>query len=116
MICPNMATMLCFIMTDLNVGRKALSKALSVAAGGSFNAITVDGDTSPNDSVFILANGLLGNRRITEKSGDYAKFVDVLSSLCGEIAEMIVRDGEGATKVVRSQCYGSKDREGTPRR
>ncbi len=101
MICPNMATMLCFIMTDLNVGRRALSKALSAAAGGSFNAITVDGDTSPNDSVFILANGLLGNRRITEKSGDYARFVDVLSSLCGEIAEMIVRDGEGATKVVR---------------
>ena len=101
MICPNMATMLCFIMTDLNVGRKALSKALAVAASGSFNAITVDGDTSPNDSVFILANGVLGNKQITEKSGDYGKFVDVLSSLCGEIAGMIVSDGEGATKVVR---------------
>ncbi len=101
MICPNMATMLCFIMTDLNIQRKALSKALAVAASGSFNAITVDGDTSPNDSVFILANGLLGNKEITEKSGDYSKFVDVLSSLCGEIAEMIVSDGEGATKVVR---------------
>ena len=101
MICPDMATMLCFIMTDLNIQRKALSKALVAAAGGSFNAITVDGDTSPNDSVFILANGVLGNRQITEKSGDYGKFVDALSSLCGEIAEMIVSDGEGATKVVR---------------
>ena len=101
MICPDMATMLCFIMTDLNIRRKALSKALAEAAGGSFNAITVDGDTSPNDSVFILANGALGNREITEKSGDYRKFVDALSSLCGEIAEMIVSDGEGATKVVR---------------
>lgn len=101
MICPNMATMLCFIMTDLNIGRKALSKALSAAAEGSFNAITVDGDTSPNDSVFILANGILGNEKITEKSEDYGKFVDVLSSLCGEIAEMMVSDGEGATKVVR---------------
>ncbi len=101
MICPNMATMLCFIMTDLNIQRKALSKALAEAARGSFNAITVDGDTSPNDSVFILANGILGNKQTTEKSGDYGKFVDVLSSLCGEIAEMIVSDGEGATKVVR---------------
>ena len=101
MICPDMATMLCFIMTDLNIQRKALSKALVAAASGSFNAITVDGDTSPNDSVFILANGVLGNRQITEKSGDYGKFVDVLSSLCGEIAGMIVSDGEGATKVVR---------------
>ena len=101
MICPNMATMLCFIMTDLNVQRKALSKALAKAASGSFNAITVDGDTSPNDSVFILANGVLANRQITEKSGDYGRLVEVLSSLCAEIAEMIVRDGEGATKVVR---------------
>ena len=101
MICPDMATMLCFIMTDLDIGQKALSKALSVAAEGSFNAMTVDGDTSTNDSVFILANGILANEKITEKSGDYGKFVDELSSLCGRIAEMIVADGEGATKVVR---------------
>ena len=114
MICPNMATMLCFIMTDLNIQRKALSKALVAAAGGSFNAITVDGDTSPNDSVFILANGVLGNREITEKSKHYGKFVEVLSSLCGEIAEMIVRDGEGATKVVRisvTEARTEKDAE-----
>ena len=108
MICPNMATMLCFIMTDLNIQRKALSKALAAAASGSFNAITVDGDTSPNDSVFILANGVLGNREIKEKSGDYGKFVDALSSLCGEIAEMIVTDGEGATKVVRISVTEAK--------
>ncbi len=108
MICPNMATMLCFIMTDLNVGRKALSKALSVAADGSFNAMTVDGDTSTNDSVFVLANGILGNKEITEKSEHYGKFVDALSSLCGEIAEMIVTDGEGATKVVRIRVTEAK--------
>ncbi len=108
MICPNMATMLCFIMTDLNVGRKALSKALSVATDGSFNAMTVDGDTSTNDSVFVLANGILGNKEITEKSEHYGKFVDALSSLCGEIAEMIVTDGEGATKVVRIRVTEAK--------
>ena len=114
MICPDMATMLCFIMTDLDIRRKALSKALAEAAKDSFNAITVDGDTSPNDSVFILANGILGNRQITEKSGDYGKFVDVLSSLCGEIAEMIVSDGEGATKAVRinvTEARTGKDAE-----
>ena len=108
MICPNMATMLCFVMTDLNIGRKALSKALATAAKGSFNAMTVDGDTSTNDSVFILANGVLGNKEITEKSEDYGKVVDTLSSLCGEIAEMIVKDGEGATKVVRIRVTEAK--------
>ena len=107
MICPDMATMLCFVMTDVNIGREALSKALSAAADVSFNAITVDGDTSPNDSVFILANAVLGNREITEKSGDYAGFADALSSVCGEIAEMIVSDGEGATKVVRISVTGA---------
>ena len=108
MICPNMATMLCFIMTDLNIEQKALSKALTLAASGSFNAMTVDGDTSTNDSVFILANGILGNKETTEKSGHYGKFVDVLSSLCGEIAEMIVTDGEGATKLVRIRVTEAK--------
>ena len=110
MICPDMATMLCFIMTDLNIQRKALSKALAVAAACSFNAITVDGDTSPNDSVFLLANGVLENREITEKSRDYGRFVEVLSSLCGEIAEMIVKDGEGATKVVRINVTEARTR------
>ncbi len=108
MICPNMATMLCFIMTDLNIEQEALLKALTLAASGSFNAMTVDGDTSTNDSVFILANGILGNKEITEKSGHYGKFVDELSSLCGEIAEMIVTDGEGATKVVRIRVTEAK--------
>ncbi len=114
MICPDMATMLCFIMTDLDIERKALSTALEAAARGSFNAITVDGDTSPNDSVFILANGVLGNRQITEKSRYYGELVDVLSSLCAEIAEMIVSDGEGATKVVRinvTEARTEKDAE-----
>lgn len=101
MICPDMATMLCFVMTDIAVGEKALGNALETAAGVSFNAMTVDGDTSTNDSVFILANGKLGNSEIGTTGRNYGKFEAALSDLCSEIAEMIVRDGEGATKVVK---------------
>ena len=101
MICPDMATMLCFVTTDVGIGRKALARALGTAAEGSFNAITVDGDTSTNDSVFVMANGVLGNAEIAERSRHYGKFAAALSDLCAEMAEMIVRDGEGATKTVR---------------
>lgn len=101
MICPDMATMLCFVTTDVGIGRKALARALGTAAAGSFNAITVDGDTSTNDSVFVMANGVLGNAEIAERSRHYGKFAAALSDLCAEMAEMIVRDGEGATKTVR---------------
>jgi len=114
MICPDMATMLCFIMTDLDIRQESLSNALLAATDCSFNAMTVDGDTSTNDSVFILANGVLGNQEITEESENYEKFVEVLSSLCGEIAEMIVADGEGTTKVVRirvTEARTNKDAE-----
>lgn len=101
MICPDMATMLCFVTTDVSIGRGALARALETAAAGSFNAITVDGDTSTNDSVFVMANGVLGNAEITAGSRRYGKFTAALSDLCAEMAEMIVRDGEGATKTVR---------------
>lgn len=101
MICPDMATMLCFVTTDVSIGRGALARALETAAEGSFNAITVDGDTSTNDSVFVMANGVLGNAGITDKSRHYGKFAAALSDLCAEMAEMIVRDGEGATKTVK---------------
>ncbi len=101
MICPDMATMLCFVITDVNIENSALSKALRHAADISFNSITVDGDTSTNDSVFVLANGVLGNPEITEQSRHYPGFTETLCALFEEIAEMIVRDGEGATKVVR---------------
>ena len=107
MICPDMATMLCFVTTDLGVERKALAAALETAAAKSFNAITVDGDTSTNDSVFILANGVLGNAEIRKNGRHYGKFVETLSDLCAEMAEMIVRDGEGATKTVRIRVTGA---------
>ena len=114
MICPDMATMLCFVMTDLDVGLKALDKALRIASGGSFNAMTVDGDTSTNDSVFMLANGKLGNSEIGPTGRNYGKFEAALSDLCSEMAEMIVRDGEGATKVVKitvSEAKTTQDAE-----
>ena len=111
MICPDMATMLCFVMTDVNIEREALSSALAVAAKNSFNSITVDGDTSTNDSVFVLANGVFGNEEITEKSEHYGEFVDALSSVCGEIAEMMVRDGEGATKFVKIRVSEARTEE-----
>ena len=107
MICPDMATMLCFVTTDVGIGRKALARALGTAAAGSFNAITVDGDTSTNDSVFVMANGVLGNAEIAERSRHYGKFAAALSDLCAEMAEMIVRDGEGATKTVRIHVRGA---------
>ena len=114
MICPDMATMLCFVTTDLRVERKALARALETAAAGSFNAVTVDGDTSTNDSVFVLANGALGNAEIGEGGRHYGKFVETLSGLCAEMAEMMVRDGEGATKTVRirvTEARTAKDAE-----
>lgn len=101
MIAPQMATMLCFILTDINLTRRAMVKSLKRAVETSFNRIIVDGDTSTNDAVIMLSNGILGNKAIVEGNRSYNKFVRALTELCTEIAEMIVRDGEGATKVVK---------------
>ena len=108
MICPNMATMLCFIITDININKTTLKKALVNSVDNSFNKIIVDGDTSTNDSVFILSNGLLGNNEITLKSSHYSRFENVLTELNTEIAELIVKDGEGATKVVKIDVLGAR--------
>lgn len=101
MISPKMATMLCFIITDINVNKTALKKALVNSVENSFNKIIVDGDTSTNDSVIALANGMLGNNEITLKSSHYGKLERALTDLNSEIAELIVKDGEGSTKVVK---------------
>jgi len=98
MIMPNMATMLCFIMSDINISAAELQKALLTSVKGSFNRITVDGDTSTNDMVLVLANGMAENGQLSEK--DYQVFRDGLQQVMGELARMIVRDGEGATKVI----------------
>ncbi len=108
MIMPNMATMLAYVMTDINVGKRALSKALRSAVDNSFNKITVDGDTSTNDTVLILANGKLGNKAVAESGSEYRKFEQTVTETAAEVAEMMVRDGEGATKVVKIVVKGAK--------
>jgi len=108
MICPNMATMLCFIMTDININKTTLKKALVNSVDNSFNKFIVDGDTSTNDSVIMLSNGILGNNEITLKSSHYGWFEKILTELNTEIAELIVKDGEGATKVVKIDVQGAR--------
>ncbi|MEX2601524.1 MAG: bifunctional glutamate N-acetyltransferase/amino-acid acetyltransferase ArgJ [Balneolaceae bacterium] len=112
MIHPDMATMLGFIFCDIAIDSKLLDKALRVAVNKSFNMITVDGDTSTNDMVGILCNGLAGNEKITEENGDYKTFVKNLEKLCEHLAKLIVSDGEGSTKLVEYRVEGAKTEEG----
>lgn len=100
MICPNMATMLCFIVTDINIEKRALDRALKEAVDNSFNRITVDGDMSTNDTVLMMANGIVENEPIDFKSSVYRKFSNMLSDITYELSRMIVMDGEGATKII----------------
>lgn len=100
MICPNMATMLAFIATDANVEGSFLQGCLSEAVDDSFNAITVDGDTSTNDACVLIASGKAGNKQLNKNSNDASIFIDVLREVCLYLAQAIVRDAEGATKFV----------------
>jgi len=108
MISPNMATMLCYIFTDININKTTLKKVLVNSVQNSFNKIIVDGDTSTNDTVIILSNGLLGNNEITLKSSHYKKLERTLTDITSEIAELIVKDGEGSTKVVKIEVQGAR--------
>lgn len=101
MIHPNMATMLCFITTDAAIGSAALDQALKAAVNLSFNMITVDGDTSTNDMLAVLANGAAGNSLIDSADHpDYPVFLDALKTVATYLAQQVVRDGEGATKFL----------------
>jgi glutamate N-acetyltransferase / amino-acid N-acetyltransferase len=104
MIHPNMATMLGFVMTDAAVAPAVLQRALKSAVEASFNSISVDGDTSTNDTVVVLASGKLGN----DPKADLSGFTAALESLCRELAWMIVRDGEGAIRVMELEVTGAK--------
>lgn len=108
MIHPNMATMLAFLTSDIAISPDMLQKALSRAGALSFNRITVDGDTSTNDCLLILANGKAGNPVIKEEGPIYRIFLDALTFVCRELAKMIAKDGEGATKFVEIKVTGAR--------
>ncbi len=108
MIRPNMATMLCYITTDVAIDQKLLQKALSACVEKSFNMISVDGDMSTNDTVVVLANGAAGNEKITYEDDDYHVFFENLMDLCVEIAKEIAADGEGASKFLTINVKGAK--------
>ncbi len=111
MIQPNMATMLCYISTDANIGAPLLQKALSDIVEVSFNMISVDGDMSTNDTVLVLANGEAGNEEIKEGTEDYRIFYDSLKTICQEMSKRIAADGEGATKFLTINVHGTKSFE-----
>lgn len=116
MISPNLATMLCFITTDACITEDALEEAMKSAVNKSFNQISVDGDMSTNDSLFILANGLSRNKRIKTwhkrkkiriEDENFDDFCQALDFICGSLAKLIVRDGEGATKFIEVKVKGA---------
>ncbi len=111
MIHPNMATMLGFILTNASIDKKLLNKALKDSVYDSFNMISVDGDTSTNDMVIILANGKANNKTIDNPDESYMKFKKALDIVSTELAKMIAQDGEGATKLIEVDLSGGKTKE-----
>ena len=109
MIHPNMATMLCFITTDISIDQPLLQSALSESVAKSFNMISVDGDMSTNDMAIILANGEAGNEQIVCEDDNYEIFLENLMDLCAELAKDIAADGEGATKFITVNVKGAEN-------
>ncbi|MBP3509400.1 bifunctional glutamate N-acetyltransferase/amino-acid acetyltransferase ArgJ [Oscillibacter sp.] len=109
MIHPNMGTMLCFLTTDCAISPEMIRTALLETVNVSFNRISVDGDTSTNDSCIVLANGLAGNPVITEKNEDYAAFLEALQALCMTLAKKMASDGEGAKHLIICTVKGAAD-------
>ncbi len=109
MIHPNMATMLVFLTTDCAISAAMLQKALSTDVQTTFNMVSIDGDTSTNDMVTILANGMAGNAEITEEGADFAAFMKALNTVTVSLCRRIAGDGEGATKLLECRVSGAKD-------
>lgn len=108
MIAPNMATMLVFLTTDANISSFMLQKALSKDVKDSFNMVSVDGDTSTNDMVAILANGLAGNAEISAEGADFSAFREALAMVTQTLCKAIAKDGEGATRLITCKVSGAK--------
>lgn len=111
MIEPNMGTMLSFLTTDLNISSELLEEALRESTKISYNRVSVDGDTSTNDMVLIIANGLANNEKIVSKNNDYYNFLNALNKINVSLAKMIARDGEGATKLIECIVYNAPNKE-----
>ena len=111
MIHPNMATMLVFITTDANISSDMLRKALSSDIQNTFNMVSVDGDTSTNDMVVVLANGQAGNNEITEDNEDFKTFMKALNTVTVALCKMLAGDGEGATKLLECRVSGASSLE-----
>ena len=111
MIHPNMATMLVFITTDAAISREMLQKALSCDITNTFNMLSIDGDTSTNDMVTVLANGLAGNPEITAEGDDFTAFMQALNTITVQLCRMIAGDGEGATKLLECIATGADTQE-----
>ena len=111
MIHINMGTMLAFITTDADISQKMLYKALKTAGDATFNCVSVDGDTSTNDTLLILANGAAGNIPVTAENEDYGIFLEALTLLSTEMAKKIAGDGEGATHLIECNVEGAKSLE-----
>ena len=109
MIHPNMATMLCFVTTDCAISVPMLQKAIKAAADTTFNMISVDGDTSTNDTLAIMANGEAENEEITEENEAYKTFLEALTAVCRKLSMMMAGDGEGATKLLECTVTGAPD-------
>ena len=111
MIHPNMATMLCFVTTDANIEENTFREVLKEVVDDTFNMLSVDGDTSTNDTITALANGMAGNEVITKEHKDYNVFKDALMFVCKHLATQIAKDGEGATKFLQVIVKNAKSKE-----
>lgn len=111
MIHPNMATMLVFITTDCNISSTMLQKALSTDIENTFNMVSIDGDTSTNDMVCVLANGMAGNTEITEENDDFKAFMQALNTVTVHLCRSIAGDGEGATKLLECKVSNAESEQ-----
>lgn len=111
MIHPNLATMLVFITTDCSISSEMLQKALSTDVAETFNMVSIDGDTSTNDMVAVLANGMAKNKTITKPGEDYAAFMQALNTVTVHLCRLIAADGEGATKLLECKVFGAKTKQ-----